>query len=117
MGDVTYGACCVDDYTAKALGNHFYRFFTYLNPLGCDLLVHYGHSCLVPIQDTVGIHMLYVFVNIDVNVGHFIDTVAHNFEKDKSIAFVSTVQFLTSLHVSLNFMTFYLLKFRHLRMS
>ena len=36
MGDVTYGACCVDDYTAKALG--------------CDLLVHYGHSCLVPIQ-------------------------------------------------------------------
>lgn len=20
MGDVTYGACCVDDYTAKALG-------------------------------------------------------------------------------------------------
>ena len=32
MGDVTYGACCVDDYTAKALG--------------ADLLVHYGHSCL-----------------------------------------------------------------------
>lgn len=21
MGDVTYGACCVDDYTGKALGN------------------------------------------------------------------------------------------------
>jgi len=34
MGDVTYGACCVDDYTAVALG--------------CDLLVHYGHSCLGP---------------------------------------------------------------------
>lgn len=32
MGDVTYGACCVDDYTALALG--------------CDMLVHYGHSCL-----------------------------------------------------------------------
>lgn len=32
MGDVTYGACCVDDYTAVALG--------------CDMLVHYGHSCL-----------------------------------------------------------------------
>lgn len=32
MGDVTYGACCVDDYTAIALG--------------CDFLVHYGHSCL-----------------------------------------------------------------------
>ncbi|VDP94396.1 unnamed protein product [Echinostoma caproni] len=36
MGDVTYGACCVDDYTAKALG--------------VDLLVHYGHSCLVPLE-------------------------------------------------------------------
>ena len=32
MGDVTYGACCIDDYTAKALG--------------ADLMVHYGHSCL-----------------------------------------------------------------------
>jgi diphthamide biosynthesis enzyme Dph1/Dph2-like protein len=32
MGDVTYGACCIDDYTAVALG--------------CDMLVHYGHSCL-----------------------------------------------------------------------
>ena len=32
MGDVTYGACCVDDFTARALE--------------CDLLVHYGHSCL-----------------------------------------------------------------------
>lgn len=32
LGDVTYGACCVDDFTAIALG--------------CDFLVHYGHSCL-----------------------------------------------------------------------
>lgn len=32
MGDVAYGACCIDDYGARALK--------------CDLLVHYGHSCL-----------------------------------------------------------------------
>lgn len=32
MGDVTYGACCVDDYAARALD--------------CDFMVHYGHSCL-----------------------------------------------------------------------
>lgn len=37
MGDVTYGACCVDDFSAKAMG--------------VDLLVHYGHSCLIPIED------------------------------------------------------------------
>jgi len=32
MGDVTYGACCVDDFTASAMG--------------CDFMIHYGHSCL-----------------------------------------------------------------------
>eukprot|EP00983_Pelagomonas_calceolata_P048781 1141205-Pelagomonas_calceolata.AAC.6 len=33
MGDVTYGACCIDDFSAQAMG--------------ADFLVHYGHSCLV----------------------------------------------------------------------
>uniref|UniRef100_A0A915CP19 2-(3-amino-3-carboxypropyl)histidine synthase subunit 1 n=1 Tax=Ditylenchus dipsaci TaxID=166011 RepID=A0A915CP19_9BILA len=65
--------------------------------LGCDLLVHYGHSCLVPIQDTVGIHMLYVFVNIDINLSHLIDTVRANFKKEQKLAFVSTIQFVASL--------------------
>lgn len=32
MGDVTYGACCVDDFSARALG--------------ADIMIHYGHSCL-----------------------------------------------------------------------
>ncbi|CAJ0937518.1 unnamed protein product, partial [Mesorhabditis belari] len=72
MGDVTYGACCVDDYTAKALG--------------CDLLVHYGHSCLVPIQNTEGISMLYIFVNIDINITHFLDSIKTNFQPDKRLA-------------------------------
>ncbi|KAI1721423.1 putative diphthamide synthesis protein [Ditylenchus destructor] len=83
MGDVTYGACCVDDFTARALG--------------CDLLVHYGHSCLVPIQDTPGIHMLYIFVNIDINLSHLVDTVRANFQKEQRIALVSTIQFVASL--------------------
>ena len=41
MGDVTYGACCIDDLTAKALG--------------VELLVHYGHCCLIPIDQTSAI--------------------------------------------------------------
>ncbi|KAF1761469.1 hypothetical protein GCK72_009725 [Caenorhabditis remanei] len=82
MGDVTYGACCVDDYTAKSMG--------------CDLLVHYGHSCLVPIQNTDGIAMLYVFVNIHINLSHLIDCVKDNFQ-GKRLAVVSTVQFIPSL--------------------
>ncbi len=38
LGDVTYGACCIDDYTA--------------HKLGASLLIHYGHSCLVPVNVT-----------------------------------------------------------------
>ncbi|VDO20968.1 unnamed protein product [Haemonchus placei] len=88
MGDVTYGACCVDDYTAKALG--------------CDLLVHYGHSCLVPIQNTEGIAMLYIFVNININISHFVDCIKANFTAPYKIALVSTIQFVGSLQAARN---------------
>ena len=56
MGDVTYGACCVDDFTAKALG--------------CDLMVHYGHSCLsklswlLNVSKNVDRHLLIFFIII-----------------------------------------------------
>jgi len=86
MSDVTYGACCVDDYSARALG--------------CDFMVHYGHSCLVPISSTEGIKMLYVFVDIKVDLDHFIKTVKHNFKDGSKIAMVSTVQFLSTLQAA-----------------
>ncbi|EGD74618.1 diphthamide biosynthesis protein 1 [Salpingoeca rosetta] len=60
MGDVTYGACCVDDYSARALG--------------ADFLVHYGHSCLIPTTKTT-IEMLYVFVDIQIDIKHFVETI------------------------------------------
>ncbi|XP_052872753.1 2-(3-amino-3-carboxypropyl)histidine synthase subunit 1 [Anopheles cruzii] len=84
MGDVTYGACCVDDFTAKALG--------------ADLLVHYGHSCLVPIDQTTGIKVLYVFVDIKIDALHFVESVKLNFPRDRKLAFVSTIQFVATLH-------------------
>ncbi|CDS01776.1 related to candidate tumor suppressor dph2l1 [Sporisorium scitamineum] len=68
MGDVTYGACCVDDYTAMALG--------------CDMLVHYGHSCLVPVDQTA-IKTLYVFVEISIDPAHLAATIRANFPSDK----------------------------------
>ncbi|GAA28607.2 diphthamide biosynthesis protein 1 [Clonorchis sinensis] len=83
MGDVTYGACCVDDYTAKALN--------------VDLLVHYGHSCLVPLESP---SVLYVFVDIGIDLVHFIDTLKANFEKGSRLAVVSTIQFVTSLQAA-----------------
>ncbi|XP_014248416.1 2-(3-amino-3-carboxypropyl)histidine synthase subunit 1 [Cimex lectularius] len=86
MGDVTYGACCVDDYTATALN--------------VDLLVHYGHSCLVPVDRMENIKVLYVFVDIKVDGAHFIDTIKHNFSKEDKLCFTSTVQFITTLHAA-----------------
>lgn len=82
MGDVTYGACCVDDFTARALG--------------ADLLVHYGHSCLVPI-DTTSIKMLYVFVDIKIDNQHLAATLRHNFKSGSKMALVSTIQFVAAL--------------------
>lgn len=84
MGDVTYGACCIDDLTAKALG--------------VELLVHYGHSCLIPIDRTSGgIKVLYIFVDIKIDPLHFIETIKLNFETSVKIGLVSTIQFVTTL--------------------
>ncbi|CAB3220603.1 unnamed protein product [Arctia plantaginis] len=84
MGDVTYGACCIDDFTAIALG--------------VDLLVHYGHSCLIPIDQTSDIKVLYIFVDIKIDPSHFVETIKLNFPKHSHIALVSTIQFVTTLH-------------------
>ncbi|XP_061722905.1 2-(3-amino-3-carboxypropyl)histidine synthase subunit 1 [Cydia pomonella] len=84
MGDVTYGACCIDDFTAAALG--------------VDLLVHYGHSCLIPIDQTTDVKVLYIFVDIKIDPSHFIDTIKLNFPKRSHLAIVSTIQFVTTLH-------------------
>ncbi|EDO35280.1 predicted protein [Nematostella vectensis] len=88
MGDVTYGACCVDDYSARALG--------------CDLLVHYGHSCLVPIDATAGIKMLYVFVDIKIDTAHFVESVRFNLGAGSCLALVSTIQFVAALQAASN---------------
>lgn len=83
MGDVTYGACCIDDYTARALG--------------CDLLVHYAHSCLIPV-DVTKIKTLYVFVDIGIDTTHLLATLERNFPSGKTMAMVGTIQFNATLH-------------------
>ncbi|KAG9446798.1 hypothetical protein H6P81_012926 [Aristolochia fimbriata] len=77
LGDVTYGACCVDDFSASALN--------------ADLLIHYGHSCLVPI-DYTKIPALYVFVEIKIDLDHLLNTIKANFSH-KKIAVAGTIQF------------------------
>ena len=55
LGDVTYGACCVDDFTAAKLGT--------------DLLVHFGHSCLVPVTSSK--------IKVTSSFLHVLDVVIH----------------------------------------
>ena len=89
IGDVTYGACCIDDYIAA------------LNE--CQLIVHFAHSCLVPVNEMIdSIKVLYIFVDIKFDIWHCIETFKKNFEfdKHKNTRFViaSSIQFVSSVH-------------------
>lgn len=85
LGDVTYGACCVDDIASKQLG--------------CDFIVHYGHSCLVSIPDMVIRNALYVFVEIKFDVDIFVESIDRNFPelKEKPLMLMGIIQFNNSL--------------------
>lgn len=85
MGDVTYGACCIDDFSAAALG--------------ADFLVHYGHSCLVPV-DITEIPCMYVFVDISISVDHLVGTIKKNFQTDSRLVLAGTIQFASSMQAA-----------------
>lgn len=77
LGDVTYGACCIDDLASRKLG--------------CDFIVHYGHSCLVPIPEMSIKNVLYVFVEIGIDITHLLETIAFNIPKDQEINLMGIV--------------------------
>lgn len=83
MGDVSYGACCIDDFTARALD--------------CDFIIHYAHLCLVPI-DVTKIKVLYVFVTINIDETHLVNTIKRNFQQGDHIACFGTIQFNPTIH-------------------
>jgi 2-(3-amino-3-carboxypropyl)histidine synthase len=56
-------------------------------------------SFQVPIDITNDIKVLYIFVDIKIDLSHFIETVKFNFDNDKRLALVSTIQFAPSVHV------------------
>jgi len=82
LGDVTFGACCVDDLAGRALG--------------CDFLVHFGHSCLLSIREAVLPKMMHVFVEIGIDVEHFLETVKALVPREESVAIFSTIQFVVA---------------------
>ena len=67
--------------------------------LQCSLLVHYGHSCLVPINKT-SIQTLYIFVDISIDQNHFLNSIRQNFKAGSKIAFISTIQFVATLQTA-----------------
>ncbi|CAG9476143.1 diphthamide biosynthesis protein 1, putative [Plasmodium vivax] len=83
LGDVTYGGCCIDDYTSEKLG--------------CDLIIHYGHSCLIPLTVTK-IRCIYVFVDIKLNSSHLVETIKKNFNKSDIVLLLGTIQFSCLVH-------------------
>lgn len=78
LDDVVYGACCVDDGAVDA-----------------DLLVHYGHSCLIPVTD-MAVRVLYVFVDIRIDVEHLRGLISEHFTGP--VAIIGTIQFNASVN-------------------
>ena len=64
IGDENYGACCIEDESGVAIE--------------ADFIIHYGHSCLVPITDTK-LKVLYVFVDILIDIENLVQTILLNF--------------------------------------
>lgn len=85
MGDVTFGACCIDDFSAAALG--------------ADFLVHYGHSCLIPV-DVTSMPAMYVFVDIKMDVQHFVESVSLTLPASSRIVLAGTIQFASSIQIA-----------------
>jgi len=88
MGDVTYGACCIDDLASRALG--------------CEFIVHYGHSCLVSIGNMSIEQVLYVFVEIAIDLKHLMETLVLNlsseqFSRSTPLYVMGVIQFNKSL--------------------
>lgn len=54
----------------------------------------------MPIDITNGIQVLYVFVDVQIDLSHLIETIKFNFKPDQTIALVSTIQFAPSVHAA-----------------
>ena len=82
IGEVTYGACCLQDYLCEAFG--------------VDLIIHYAHSCIIPLNKSP-LRTMYVFVEIQFDLPHFVQTIKKNFDKSKAMFMISNVQFASGL--------------------
>lgn len=86
MADAVFGACCVDDLACRSQG--------------IDFLVHFGHSCLIPVDQTV-VQTMYVPVTMKFSYEHLIETIKYNFPNTHRIALQGTIQFSNVLPIVL----------------
>ena len=82
MADAVFGACCVDDLACRSQG--------------IDLLVHFGHSCLIPVDQTV-VQTMYIPVTMRFDHEHLIETIKYNFPSSTRLALQGTIQFSNCL--------------------
>ena len=88
FGDTVFGACCIDDLTCHALG--------------VDYLVHYGHSCLVPIDQTV-VNVFYVCVYVGILDDHLVESILLAYPKPTDgtyapkLALMCSIQFKNAI--------------------
>ena len=68
--------------------------------------MHYGHSCLVPITDTLR-KVLYIFVEIQIDITHFVNTIDFNlpYIKNSPLHILGTIQFNNSLYIAKQMLT------------
>ncbi|KFG27352.1 uncharacterized protein NESG_00430 [Nematocida ausubeli] len=81
LSDVVYGACCIDDISG------------YL--IDCDLLIHYGHSCLFEVTKSL-IQVMYIFVEIQFEIDHCINMV-QKYMNIQDISILGTIQYNSTI--------------------
>lgn len=78
-----YGACCIDDMFSKQIG--------------LEILIHYGHSCLIPINQCL-VSISYIFLEIFFDKSGIIENLVENIPQRSGFwGIVSTIQFVSCL--------------------
>nr|UXY87281.1 diphthamide biosynthesis protein 1 [Cryptomonas sp.] len=79
----SFGACCAEDFLGKFLG--------------ICLILHYGHSCLIPILEC-SVPMVYIFLEIGFDYTAIADTIKEYFSFFKGkFSLFSTIQYVSAL--------------------
>ncbi|EEA06274.1 putative diphthamide synthesis protein [Cryptosporidium muris RN66] len=97
LGDITYGGCCIEDQLMRCIE------MAHCSDMNSSLLVHYAHSCLIPMDELTTYqcpdipNILYVFVEIHLSIQHFVNTVKQNFHKKTKLSLLSTIQFHSTI--------------------